>query len=318
MSISHPLTHRPDSIGGSVLWVVFAHTNPGHLRELVGQLVEHSPACRVVVHLSMTGELTPEELPDLAGPQVSFAEPRYAIRWGDTSLFRAIRLVLEAVVQDAEQQWVGVVAGDVAPVRPLEELSEFLASIPDDGVVAHRHIPPPSFASVPTEEQKRYYYRYRPIIRRREVSESQNALLRLVGLGLALLPGVSFRRMRRGSTHRIGVRQLRPFFDDQHRCYRGGPFAFFRTSTLRRTFRQHPVDGPMQRHYERTVLPEESGLVSMMKTDPNVRLLDRDLVAGIWEAFSAHPTPVTQREAARLLAGSGAFLCRKASFDAEL
>ena len=91
---------------------------------------------------------------------------------------------------------------------------------------------------------------------------------RYLGKALSILPGVAFRAQRRGSTHMIGVRRLRSIFDEDVRCVKGGPFGFYRTSTLRRTLRQNPIGGPLDLVFQQSVLPDEIALATMTGATP--------------------------------------------------
>ena len=302
----------------TVAWVVFAHRDADHLRRLVRCLSEESAGCEVVIHLSTTGELSPDDMADIVGPQVRFAAERHQVFWGDASLWKAIRSVLDDVVHTTTRDWVAIVPGDVAPVRPVGELSDYLAGTAADGVLSHRIIPQPAFGSPLTENQKRYFYRYFRMHPSHQPEPRTAARLRWAGLALSLIPGVAFRAQRRGTVHQIGFRRWRSVFDEDVPCVKGGPFGFFRASTLRRTLLQNPRSGALERHFARSVLPDEAALATMTVRDTSTSLADHDLIAGFWEASAAHPGDLTIAQAQRLFGDRGVFFSRKTSFADDL
>lgn len=301
---------------GTVAWAVFAHRDAPHVRELVARLVAESPDCEVIVHISTTAEISPDDLADIVGPNVRFSAKRFPVYWGGASLWIAMRWMLDDLARSTTREWIGIVAGDAAPIRPLAELQSFLATMKEDGVMAHVQVHPPTPGVPLTENQKRYFYRYRPLSRSPEVGPKTAARQRYIGLAVAhLVPGVAFRAQRRGSSHMLGIRRWRCIFDEEIRCYKGGPFGIFRTSMLGRVLLQNPVDGPVERHFREGVLAEEATLLTMILRDTNASLLNRELIAGFWEASQPHPAELNESRAAAVFADSLAFFSRKTAFD---
>ena len=125
---------------GTVAYALFAHRDHEHVRELVSRLVAESPDCEVIVHLSTTGEISPADLADIVGPNVRFAGQRFPVYWGGASLWIATRSVLDEVASRTSCEWVAILPGDAAPIRPLAELSAYLGSVKEDGVMSHVRI----------------------------------------------------------------------------------------------------------------------------------------------------------------------------------
>jgi core-2/I-Branching enzyme len=122
----------------ALAYVVLAHTLPAQLARLVARL-EH-PDDLVLIHVDASVDIEPfqrELEPLLGGGRVGFVKGRVVCRWGGPGhLMATLGAAHEALTSGHDFTHLVLLTGQDYPIRPTEEIREFLLSRPGESFLS--------------------------------------------------------------------------------------------------------------------------------------------------------------------------------------
>ena len=294
--------------------VVLTHKDWPQVERLVGAILASSPEAFVLVAHDNRVTRFPTDTGD---PRVEVFEHGLATDWGSWELVEATLRSFEQVRRRVDPALVVLVSGQDYPVRRLVDWeAEVLAAGSWVGAAEELRYTP-HWGRRRGEGQDtltRYTHRWfqTPLARRGiRIGGGFGRLLRRVRGWVALRaePLLSVRVVTRGRGVFWGIRRRTPFTPERP-CYSGSQWV-----ALRRTDLDHLLDedlapgSQLRRFYRRTVIPDESALVTPLSW--------RAAPAGLtpvthltWDAALDQPT-VCSLDDLEDLVHSGAAFCRK-------
>ena len=108
-------------------YIVVAHKNPEQIRRLAAAL--KNADAHFFLHLDRKADKAPfaDALLHSENPNVTFVEPRIAVRWGAFSLVRAILSSIDEVLRtDVPFDYVILMSGQCYPIKPHRQIRDFL------------------------------------------------------------------------------------------------------------------------------------------------------------------------------------------------
>jgi hypothetical protein len=247
------------------VYLVRTHRDPTQILRLVATIKRGSPAARVLVwHDASGAPLDPAPFADLPDIEV-FLDREPTRRGGFTMLSGYLRAV-ERLLAASDFEWLVYLSGQDYPTRPLAESERFLAESGADGFITWWDIRSPESPWGRRKGFRRYHFRYydpprwaHPLLRG---LRKANDLQKLVHIYTAYGVQVGFR--------------ARVPFGRGLACYGG-----LQWHALSRPCIQYLADFARQRpdvlrHYERTILPDESFLQTALVNGGRFRLVNDD------------------------------------------
>ena len=305
-----PASGPPSDPAGlaNVTYFVASHVNP----EQVGRLVRAcrssgNPQSRVLIHHNYAVSHLDPALVQRHG-NVDMLPEHSDIGWGK---FAACEMVLEAMrylLDHRAFEWVIYLSGQDYPIRPLSEIERELATTPYDGFIQAK----------PVDECSwhlgfgRYYYRYyeppkfpgwasvRDYLRRRTQRQVREGHVR---------PRFNIPSERHG-TFKVGVRPLRPPFNERFRCYFGSAWWTLNRRAVESMVRMARQRPDLIRHYRRALwATTESFFATLLFNDPSLNLCaanDKRFVS--WtHPETGHPDMLSMDDWDRLMASDAHF-----------
>lgn len=309
-----------------VVYLIIAHTNAGQVARLAGAILGASPAGEVIV-LNAAAAAPPDLGPWAASGRAQVLPYQRQVYWGDYSLVAKVLHGLRLAVARG-LDWLVLLSGQDYPLRPLAGLEAELAATGYDAFIAGTRIegggpchpvacglvrrPAPACRRC----QELYLYRYWRLPLGRQGRRAVDWLNRRAPEGLPLL---RYQRLRqegsRGGTL-LGVRAGRPPFSASFPCYKGALWLTASRAALTELLRA--VDGSpgLVRYYRRTILPDESLFVTLLKNTRGLKVgADTQRYVNWPDARSASPAILRAADFERLVA-TGAYFGRK--FDSRV
>ncbi|MBM7502749.1 beta-1,6-N-acetylglucosaminyltransferase [Agromyces aurantiacus] len=307
-------TARSETRSPRAAYVVLTHRDWPQVERLVRAIIASSPSAYVLVaHDSRTTEF-PAGIGD---PRVDVVEHGLATDWGSWELVEATLRAFELVRERVDPALVVLVSGQDYPIRRLDEWeAEVLAA---DGWVGTAE-PLRYTAHWGTrrgeglDELTRYTYRWfqTPLARRRiRIGGPTGALLRRVrgAVSLRLEPMLSVRVVTRGRGVFWGIRRRTPFSPERP-CYFGSQWVALRRPELDRLLDEDLAPSSrLRRFYRRTVIPDESALVTPLSWRGAPAALP-PVTRVTWDTVRDQPTVCTLDDLDALVSSGSAF-CRK-------
>jgi hypothetical protein len=254
-------------MNATVCWAIQSHRDPEQVYRLVRTLRRGSRGPIVVRHdfgcCPLDGAAL-AELPDvyLLPPGAPVVRASFSAQ-SQPYLDVIDWLEREGVAYD----WLVNFTGQDYPVTPVPQIEAFLSAATADGYLRFWDVQSPANPWPRRKARKRYWYRYRLLSPGSErFLHALRFLTRILPLHFYLDYGPY-----------VGVPALRVPFTDTFRCYGGWAFFSLRRSTvvyLREFLASHPE---VERHYRRTVAPEESLVQTVLVNSGRFQLVDDDL-----------------------------------------
>lgn len=269
-----------------VAYVVTSYRLPGQVRRLVARLRAGSPDAPILVHHDRRGGV-------LALPGARELDRPIPVEWGTGSQLRMVLRCLRAALEH-DWRWLVLLSGQDYPLRPLPAIEADLLAADCDAFVEHRPVPPPR-GREPDEFAKRYFYAWRRVPR----ALSPPAAARPLLLARDLPSG-----------RYAGRRRLRTPFGPDLPCRRGGDwFTLSRRAVevVDAFARNRPA---VLRHYDRTLVPTESFVATVLAATPGLRLSGDTRRFTAWTPGAARPGVLRLADVERARA-SGADFARK-------
>lgn len=254
-------------MNATVCWAIQSHRDPEQVYRLVRTLRSGSRGPIVVRHdfhrCALDGAVLAEQSgvyllpPGAPVARASFsaqAQPYLdVIDW----------LEREHIAYD----WLVNVTGQDYPVTPVAQIEAFLSSATADGFLRYWDVLSAANPWPRRKARKRYWYRYRLL------SPGSERLLYALRFLTKLLPVWFY--LDYGPF--VGFPAWKVPFTSTFRCYGGWAFFSLRRSAvlyLREFLASHPE---VERHYRRTVAPEESLVQTVLVNSGRFQLVDDDL-----------------------------------------
>ena len=295
-------------------YVVLTHKDWPQVERLVRAILASSPEAFVLVAHDNRVVRFPSGMDD---PRVEVFEHGLATDWGSWELVEATLRSFEQVRRRADPSLVVLVSGQDYPVRPLVDWeAEVLASGSWVGAAEELHYTP-RWGRQRGEGQDtltRYTHRWfqTPFARRgiRFGGRVGRVLRRVRGVvALRTEPLLSVRVVTRGRGVFWGIRRRTPFSPERP-CYTGSQWVALRRPELDQLLDVDLAAGSqLRRFYRRTVIPDESALVTPLSWHAEPAGLP-SVTRVVWDSTLDQPTVCTIDDLEELVRSASAF-CRK-------
>ncbi|HEY8019755.1 MAG TPA: beta-1,6-N-acetylglucosaminyltransferase [Thermoanaerobaculia bacterium] len=278
-------------------YLIRTHRDPAQIVRLVRTIRRGSPASRILVWHDASGcALDPAPFADLAGVEIHL--DREPTRRGGFAMLSGYLRAAERLLAETELDWLVYLSGQDYPTRPLAASERFLAESGQDGFIRWWDVRSAASPWGRRRGVRRYYYRYydpapwtHPLLRG---LRKANDLQTLVHLHLTY--GV-----------RLGVRARTPFGPGLA-CYGGLQWHSLSRPCVEHLVRFARERPRVLRHYERTIVPDESFLQTALVNGGRFRLVNDDLrfydFAG---SRDGHPRVLDLADLPRLTSGAWHF-----------
>ncbi|GAA1799165.1 hypothetical protein [Agromyces neolithicus] len=285
------------------------------MQRLVRAITTSSPDAFVLIAHDARQTKFPVRLDD---PRVEIFDHGLATDWGSWELVEATLLAFERVRTLVDPQLVCLISGQDYPVRRLTEWeSEAIAADSWTGVAEELSYTPRwgRRRGQGRDELTRYIYRWFR-------SPAAHLGIRLTGtwgrrlrrirgaIALRAEPLFSVRVVERGRGVHYGIRRVRTPFSPERPCYFGSQWVALRRRELDWLLDDDLAPGsPLRRLYQRSVIPDESALVTPLAWRALPTRLG-SVTHVTWDPVLDQPTTCTLADLDDLLR-SGSPFCRK-------
>jgi hypothetical protein len=285
-----------------VAYVVLSHRNPEQVLRLVAALKEGSASEVLVRHDGRHSRLDEADVERLGARTI---EDEIEFEWGGWTQLQVLLSCLERTAAELDPDWLLVLSGQDYPLRPIDEIEEWLAGSEHDAMLGRvfeldtDRLPEPPY----DDFFLRYAYRHYP------------TSARTPHLPRAVRPLVYLREMPAPIPPRLGLRRPRLPFGDGFRCLVSADWLTVNRKALGAVLAAARERRRLMRYYRRVAIPSESFFATVLLNDPALRVA-RDDRRYIYfaEPLAPHPETLTRADLDRLVA-SECYLARK--FDVE-
>ncbi len=296
-------------LGRKVTYIVLSHNPPDQVDRLVRAILRSSRTGSVLVAHDARHH-PPLETDD---PRVDVWRHGMSTDWGSWALVEASVRAFQRALERHDPEWLALISGSDYPTRRLDIWEKDLLAHQRGWVGAGAPLTySPRWGKeygVGNDDLTRYTYRWF------EVPRVMVRIFRAGGL---------FGRVRRGIFHRIepalavryvdradgrvllGVRRGRNPFDGEHPCVKGSQWIALDRWSARYLCDSLKDGAPWRRVYERTVIPDESCLQSLL-TWHSPRLTDIPPVSAVSVYPDGTAVPLTAESLPSILASASPF-----------
>jgi hypothetical protein len=277
---------------GHFTYVVLSHRDPEQVERLVGALHALSPGAAVIVSHDTAGSPAPAVVDE----RDRVLERTDGAAWGRFALVDAALDAFRHLPPATD--WVVVISGQDYPVVDLAAWEEELRASGADAVYFRMTLSDRvrfgrkrnGYGHNLARYQQRHFHftgRRGPAVVRRWRWQLQRAATHLQ-------PLLSYWVLPDGS-RALGVRRLRTPFDERFLCYKGTQWMALSHRAVERVL---AVDreGTLRRYYERTLIPDESYIHTIVGNDPELAVLGRSVSDAAFDAHHPNPEVVTPEE----------------------
>ena len=300
-----------------ILYFIASHKNPGQVLRLVETLKSGSPKSRVLIHHDYSKSyLNPATLEHMSGVYV--IEESLAVEWGDSSMTDMVLQSFEWSKDSfIEFDWLVFLTGQDYPIRPLNQLEDLLKRTRYDGFMGYGEAKEVWGGNL---EEDRYFFRYYKLPHFPYYYKLPSTLKKLLGRGRVAInkiqPLIRIKPFPRGLKTRFGVRRISTPFTPNYKCY-GGSAWFTLSYECVKYILQFVRESPyILKHYQRTLIPEESLFLTILLNNPAFKILNDDLHYISWSPLAAHPDVLITEDFDRIVA-SKQFFARKFDINAD-
>ena len=306
-----------------VLYFVTSYRRPEQVLRLAGTISRESPQAEILIHHDQfRSKLDPSELRDVAPGAHLLTSPR-PLRWGDFSVVDMHWRSFEWASKHLAFDWMVLLSEQDYPVWPIDRTEHLLRDSGADAFLKAGAVDPrPPLSDALSYH--RYFYSYRafpgaPTAHRLPVpwAEPWRAWRQRAVNRINRHDGqpVRVETYPDGMPTRIGIRRRSSPFSSSFPCWVGKAwFAISRravTEIVSYTS-SHPA---YRRHYEWTIVPEESATATIVLNSSGLRVVAQELHFERWsDRFSGHPDVFGKDDLEEIVA-SGKPFARK--FDLE-
>jgi hypothetical protein len=289
------------------------------LLRLVRVLRAGDPAAEIVVQHDETHHALDRGPLDALGVHVLLSPE--TIGWGDITLDRARWRVFGWILEHLDVDWVMMLSEQDHPTAPLGVLRDRLSAAASNGadVVMESwrldDIPDPE---IRVEAEQRYRFRWYALPTAGIARRLPRPLATLVGRAA----GVLVHRLRKhgmpvrlalampavGVPARIAFRALRTPFDRDHPCWHNSCWFALDRRAMQAVVTRVEADPALVHYYERTVIPVESMVATILGNDPSIRVEHESLHTIRWSDHrSGRPDVFTVEDVPMLVAAPHPF-----------
>ena len=297
-------------------YMVTAYHEQRHLRRLLTTLLRWDPTGEIALHFDRSKASL--DLGGLVDERLHVLSEWSPVTWGDSSY---LEVLLHGLRWWSRQKvdWVVVLSGQDYPVRPVDELQEFLAASAKNAFIFGGKIgvPPSRYRVVDLDTvRQRYFLHWAKFPRVAWTPLARPITQRGVRLARHLVPGgLLVRELPHNERPWIGWRPVRkhPFTEEWQCCFGWDYFAVDQRAISILVSDDDRVRA-LRRWYKRSIIPTESFFITVMRGHPRVRCA-KALHYVQWENFGDPHPVVLAEDCYDLMRSSGCFFARK--FDSS-
>lgn len=276
-----------------IAFLVLNHRPPQQLLRLLTSLRRQLPDAPLVVHNDkFKTELSPNAIEHLSPAYL--LTNQQPIVWGDFSQVEAVWRSVSWMVDNIDFDWLILLSAQDYPIKPLCGLAEHLSSSGADALLRAVPISGLSSAAARRDRRRRYLYQYKPTRTGSVFTPPRMAVRAGVGGLVDVLnnvqPFVQVYKFPDGMPWRIGVRARVVPFTGAEPCWFGAVWCGLSKRAASALLACRDIRPAVLDYYQRTVLPDESVIATILSNDRSVNVLSEDVHYTRWTAGkSGHP-----------------------------
>ncbi|MBO0980977.1 hypothetical protein [Microbacterium sp. SD291] len=301
------------------VYVVLSHRNWAQVRRLAGAILVSSPEARVIIAHDARAETFPVDAED---ERIDIFAHGLACDWGSWELVDAALRAFDRARTTWDPQLICLISGQDYPMRHLPEWEQEAITAPSWIGEARPLRYRPRWGrrrGRGDDRYTRYAYRWFRAPFGGTGLPAHSGAGRFAArvrraLALHLEPVFSIRFVERGRGRHYGIRRLRVPFTTQTPCYLGSQWLAVRRPEVDALLDHDFARGtPLRRLYRRSVIPDESALVTPLSWRSNPSSLP-PVSLSRWDPDDDETVTWTLEDLPMLL-GSGSPFCRKVDPD---
>ncbi|SFF51203.1 beta-1,6-N-acetylglucosaminyltransferase [Blastococcus tunisiensis] len=303
-----------------IAYFITSYQSPEQLSRLLRTLRAAQPTAELVVHHDVfAGPIDPGTVAEVGGHLHTSPHP---IVWGDMSLDRSRWRVMRWALENLEFDWLVLLSEQDYPIARLDRFAERLRRSGVDAVLDAVPITELPDAEARLDCHRRYDYQYVPLPAWHLTRAWPPRLRGAVRRARDLLYGAIARSQglvhvfklpdALGLPNRVGLRAgSRSPFTAAFPCWWSSAWYALSRRGVARLLELVEADPGLMAYYERTIIPLESVVATLLCNAPDVPVERASLHAIRWSAVeTGRPDLLADGDAAQLL-GSGLFFARK-------
>jgi hypothetical protein len=294
-------------------FAIVSHDEPERLRRLTRTLDAVYDAPPMVCHHDFSQ--CPMETEGFE-PSVHFVRPHLATTWGTATTVSAAVKALGTLQELHDPDWMFLLSGSCYPVKPADEVRQFLGSSPCDALLDARPLVPRRTRRYGLPDERCFgdpvwahqaYDRY----------EARHVSLPVPRLAPRAWPPVRMRRVAvrpRWLTWPANHVQVPVVAGRRRWRFYGGDFWFAGNRAAVASLVAAPSS--LWRHYSSRHLPDESLIQTVLRNDRSLRVAADNRRFARWDSGASHPNWLELADVPQVVR-SGAFFARKFRTDGD-
>jgi hypothetical protein len=260
-----------------VAYLVTSYRPPAQLLRLLETLRRAQPDAPIVVHHDrFRTPWNPELVAPIGGVHVLTSET--PVSWGDFSVVNAVWKPLSWMVENLDFDWMVLLSEQDYPIVPLAQLEQRLSASGVDAFIEAEPIERIGDLDARKDRDLRYNYNYVQLPRFGVMTRLPPAVRRSLASVGNSLNGALYKLQRRVTAYvypdglplRIGLRVKRSPFSERFPCWYG-PMQMALSRRAAETVTGYvAAHREYVRHYEKTVIPDESATATIVCNDPTL------------------------------------------------
>ncbi|MEB3310435.1 MAG: N-acetylglucosaminyltransferase [Snowella sp.] len=305
-----------------VCYFIQAHNYPDQIYQLVKTIKRGSPNSVVIIGYDCThSSIEMEPIQHLS--DVYLLTGNFPIRRGEFSILRPYLNAVDWLLEkEIEFDWLAYLSGQDYPIKPLEEIENYLAKAEYDGFLQYYNVLSEQSHWSIEEGKTRYFTQYywtlpisknplleKVICRAKYLIEKLKSRFHQFGLPTLLPSKVLFTY---ANTIRLGLIAKKSPFNNNFTCYGGNHRHFLSRKCLvyLKDYINHHQD--LVKYYEKTELPEESFVQTVLVNSGLFNFYNHHQIYDDYKmgSVNGHPKTLTLEDYPKLIQ-SDCFFARK-------
>jgi hypothetical protein len=282
---------------GHFTYVVLSHRDPEQVERLAGAIHALSPSADLIVSHDTAGSPAPVLVDD----RDRVVERSDGAAWGRFALVDAVLDVFRSLPSTTE--WAVVISGQDYPIVALEAWEDELRASGADALF----FPLPLSDRVRFGRSRngfghnlaRYHQRHFHFTGNRAPAIVRKLRWRVQRAATHVQPILSYWVLPDGS-RTLGIRRFGTPFDGRFLCYKGTQWMAVSRRAVERVLAVDS-EGTLRRYYERTLIPDESYIHTIVGNDPELVVLGRSVSEASFVDHQPNPAVVTPDDLERCL-----------------
>lgn len=303
-----------------LLFLIASHKNPQQVSRLIRILKTGSSQSQILIHHDCSASyLNPGDFNDMHG--IHILKNHIAVEWGDFTIIEAVLHCFKYLMDlSIEFDWLIFLSGQDYPIRPLNQLEQFLESTEYDGFMRYGEAKDVTLWGE-NEGENRYFYCYYKLPHFPYYYKLPSTLKNLLSIWRKSINKVQtlirIKPFPLGLKTRLGVKRISTPFTPNFKCYRGSTWFKLSRRCVHYIYKFILENPDILRYYGRTFAPDESLFHTTILNNDDLKISNNNLHYISWNtSTSAHPDILVSKDFDRIIS-SKQFFARKFDMEAD-